>query len=191
MFALKNQAWLQTCQTTGAQLREWKNRGALEALRCGYAPQTVQNQFNPAQNTRKIEKEQGEGVLLQRVLSVVIWRVCWLRKRSPRSPARGRNITAIQVLYREYSHFFKPYKKVITGLPSSSWTRGKPLLVYIKNAFYGSNLNQSQMEASWEVKWGGLLPTASHAADLRRGHPSSRGAYRVWFPNEHIQEALA
>lgn len=28
----KNQAQLQTCQTTGAQLREWKNRDALEAL---------------------------------------------------------------------------------------------------------------------------------------------------------------
>lgn len=38
---------------------------------CGYAPQTVQNQFNPAQNTGKKE-ERGEWVLLLMVLSLVI-----------------------------------------------------------------------------------------------------------------------
>lgn len=38
----------------------------------GYAPQTVQNQINPAQNTGKREKEQGERVLLVMILSLVI-----------------------------------------------------------------------------------------------------------------------
>lgn len=43
-------------------------------------------------------------------------------------------------------------RKVITDLWSSSWIKGKPLFVYTKIAPRGSNLNQSQMEASWKMK---------------------------------------
>lgn len=83
---------------------------------------------------------------------------------------------------------FSTLWKIITSLPSSSWIKGKLLFVYTKNAFYGSNLNHSQMKASWKVKWG-QLPAASPTTDLTKGHQSSYGVYWTWLPTEHIQEA--
>lgn len=53
-------------------VKEWKNRDALDLRISDCAPQTVQNQINPAQNTGKREKQQGDWVLLLTVLPLVI-----------------------------------------------------------------------------------------------------------------------
>lgn len=60
-----------------------------------YAPQTVQNQFIPAKNTIKREEERRMDPTTDSTASGHL-RSLLIEKRSPRSPAKGRNITAIR-----------------------------------------------------------------------------------------------
>lgn len=188
MFASKKkQAQLQTCQTR-SPIREWKNRDALETL--GYVAVLLKQCRISSTQLKTLGRERRSEEN-----GSYYWQYClWScegsadGERSPRSPATSRNITAIRCSTKNTVTFFNIIK-VITRLPSSSWIKGKLLFLYTKNAFYGSNLNHSQMKASWKVKWEGQLPAASPTTDLTKGHQSSCGVYWAWLPTEHIEEA--
>lgn len=172
-------------------VRERKNRDAwkpsdtrsVRGLHSSNSAESVQPQLK----TLGREQEQADQILLLTVLSLVTWEVFWWRKASWKASHRQKKHYFDRVLWKEYSHLFKPYKKI--RLLEFTLNKGKPWFVYTKNAFYGSNLNQSQMEASWKVKWGDLLPAASRVMDPTKGRESSQGAYRAGLPTEHFEEA--
>lgn len=139
-------------------VREWKNwdgwkplgMPAVRGLRSSDSAASAQPQLE----TPGREKEQADWILLLTVLTLGIWGGCWRRKVSYKA-SHGQKHYCSQVLHKEYSHLFIPYKKkIITGSPSLFWIKSKPRLCRTKNAFCGSNLNQLWMAAPWRVKWG-------------------------------------
>lgn len=154
----------------------------------GHTPQTAQNQSSPS--SKHWEESRSKQTRF------CFWQYClWSPERSsdgerpPGRPATGRrNITAIRC-FRKNTVTFLNLIKNYHWLAKLILNKGKPWFIYTKNAFYGSNLNQSQMEASWKVKWGGLLPAASRVMDPTKGRESSQAAYRAGFPTERFEEA--